>query len=61
MNKKEVLFISIAIFLTIVAWMIVDLHHASTEEKIKTKIELPDLKNYNINQQILEKIISKKD
>ncbi|MGB9882937.1 MAG: hypothetical protein ACPLRN_00245 [Microgenomates group bacterium] len=61
MNKKEVLFISIAIFLTIVAWMIADLYHASTEEKIKTKIEVPDLKKYNINQQILEKIKSKNE
>lgn len=61
MNKKELLFLSIGIFLTILAWFVADLYHASTEEKFKLKIEIPDLKNYNINKELLEKIKTKNE
>ena len=38
MNRKEVLLLSIGVFLTVVCWLIADIYHASTEDKIKTKI-----------------------
>lgn len=60
MNKKEVLFIVIGIFLTVVAWLISDLYHASTEEKIKNKITLPQIENYQIKKDILEILESKR-
>ncbi|GAB4219081.1 MAG: hypothetical protein Fur009_3440 [Candidatus Microgenomates bacterium] len=60
MNKKEMLFIAIGIFLTAVSWLIADLYHASTENKIKNKITLPQVENYQIKKSVLEILESKK-
>ncbi len=54
MNKKEILLLSIGVFLTVVAWLIADIYHASTEDKIKSKISLPQVYRYKINKDILE-------
>lgn len=53
MNKKELFLISIGIFLTVIAWLIGDLYHASTQEKIKTKVSLPQVQKYEIRKDIL--------
>ena len=54
MNKKEILLLSMGVFLTVVAWLIADIYHASTEDKIKSKINLPQVYQYKINKNILE-------
>ncbi len=54
MNKKELLLLSVGIFLTVIAWLIADIHHAATEEKLKTKVELPTVKTYDVNTSILQ-------
>ena len=54
MNKKEILLLSIGIFLTIVAWLIADIYHTSTEDKIKSKISLPQIHQYKISKDLLE-------
>jgi len=56
MNKKELLLLSIGIFLTVLAWLVADVYHAASEEKIKSKIEIPIIKNYQINKNILENL-----
>ncbi|GIW64966.1 MAG: hypothetical protein KatS3mg092_0899 [Patescibacteria group bacterium] len=61
MNKKEVLFIAIGIFLTVITWLIADLYHANTEQKIKDKIEIPQIENYQIKKDVLEIIENKKE
>lgn len=60
MNKKEVLFLSIGIFLTVIAWLIADIYHAATEEKIKIKVDIPILNNYKISKELLEILKNKK-
>ncbi|MBI5123263.1 hypothetical protein HZA75_05390 [Candidatus Roizmanbacteria bacterium] len=54
MNKKEVLLLSIGVFLTVISWLIADIYHASTEDKIKSKVDLPQVYQYKINKDILE-------
>ncbi|MBI5127619.1 hypothetical protein HZA76_04155 [Candidatus Roizmanbacteria bacterium] len=61
MNKKEILFLSIGVFLTVVAWLIADIYHAATEEKIKVKIDIPQLENYKISKELLQVIENKKE
>ncbi len=56
MNKREILLLSIGVFLTVVAWLIADVYHAATEEKIKTKVELPILKKYQVQEKTLEEL-----
>jgi hypothetical protein len=59
MNKKEVLLLSIGVFLTVIAWLIADIYHASTEDKIKSKISLPQVIQYKISTDILQTLKSK--
>lgn len=61
MNKKEILYIAISIFLTVIAWLVADLYHASTEEKIKNKIAIPKIENYQIKKDILEILENKQN
>jgi len=53
MNKKELFLVSIGIFFTVIAWLIGDLYHASTQEKIKIKVSLPQVQKYEIRKDIL--------
>ncbi len=59
MNKKEILLLSIGVFLTVIAWLVADIYHASTEDKIKSKINLPRIHQYKINKDILETLKNK--
>ncbi len=61
MNKKELLALSICVFLTVVAWLIADIYHAATEEKIKEKIALPVLTRFEINIDVLKILKEKKE
>ena len=54
MKKKELLLLSIGIFLTVIAWLVSDIYHTSIEEKVKSKIELPVVTKYRISGDILE-------
>jgi len=60
MNKKELLLISIGVFLTVVAWLIADIYHATTEEKIKNKITLPQIVKYQTDENVLKMLLDKK-
>lgn len=59
MNRKEVLLLSIGVFLTVVAWLIADIYHASTEDKIKSRISLPQVYQYKISKKLLETLKNK--
>ncbi len=61
MNKKEILMISIGVFLTVIAWLIADVYHAATQEKMKVKIELPASAKYEIDLKILDTLQNKKE
>lgn len=59
MNRKEVLLLSIGVFLTVICWLIADIYHASTEDKIKSKIVLPQVYQYKISSELLEVLNNK--
>ncbi len=54
MNKKELMLLSIGIFLTVVAWLIADIYHAATVEQVKAKEEIPAIKKYDLSKDILQ-------
>lgn len=60
MNRKEFLVISIGIFLTIVAWIIIDIYHIKSSEQKTTDFKPTTLTNYEINKKILDLVIEKK-
>lgn len=59
MNRKEVLLLSIGVFLTVVCWLVADIYHASTEDKIKSKISIPQVYQYKISKNLLETLQNK--
>jgi len=59
MNRKEVLILSVGVFLTVISWLIADIHHASTEDKIKSRIVIPQVQQYNISKEMLETLRNK--
>lgn len=61
MKQKEFLIISITVFLTIIAWLIADVYHISTTEKVKLinpKVSKPI--NVNINTEIFKLLEEKR-
>jgi len=59
MNRKEVLLLSIGVFLTVICWLIADIYHASTEDKIKSRITFPEVYQYKISKELLETLKNK--
>ena len=50
MNRKEILFIAIGFFLTVIAWMIIDLYQSSKipfSDNMLQTIQMPKYKNKN--------------
>jgi hypothetical protein len=61
MNKKELLFLSVGIFLTVVAWLIADVYHAANRVTTRTKIEVPTFPKYEISGDVLKVLLEKKE
>lgn len=61
MNRKELFLLTIGFFLTVIAWLVADIYHVSTQEKIKAKISIPKIGKYDINEKILTILKEKTD
>jgi uncharacterized membrane protein YciS (DUF1049 family) len=60
MNKKELIIISISIFCTIIAWIIVDIYHIKKTVSDKGLFKPVSLQNYEINKKIIDEVMKKK-
>lgn len=59
MNRKEVLLISIGVFLTVIAWLVADIYHAAAREYQKNNVNLPLVTQTAIKKDIVEVLRSK--
>ena len=59
MKRKELLYISICIFMTIVAWLVADLVHTVNQKTVETVIADPVLLQYKIDPNVLKLIENK--
>ena len=59
MNRKELLLLSVGVFLTVIAWLVADIIHASSQEKVKINMDIPSLKRYQINKNLLNNLKNK--
>ncbi len=59
MSKKELFYLSICIFLSVIAWLIADLHHASTVGQLQDDTEIPNVKQYTISNELIDKLMEK--
>lgn len=53
MKRKELLYISICVFLTILAWLVADLYHSANQKTVQTAIADPVLLQYKIDPNVL--------
>ncbi|MGB4965594.1 MAG: hypothetical protein WBO77_00590 [Microgenomates group bacterium] len=62
MRQKELLIISVTVFITIITWIIADIYHISTTQKI-APVETPaaTMKTATIDTSILDVLQSKTD
>lgn len=60
MKRKELLYISICVFMTILAWLVADLYHSASQKTIQAAIADPVLLQYKIDPNILQLIENRK-
>lgn len=59
MNQKELLLIAASIFITIIAWMMVDIYKIKSVGTIEASSVKAGIVNLNVDAKILEKLKSK--
>ena len=60
MKNKEFLIISVGIFLTIIAWIVIDIYHIKTTVIRTESIKSVSIPNYEIDKTIIDAVMSKK-
>jgi hypothetical protein len=61
MNKKEVLFLSICVFLTVIAWLVADIVHTSSSKQLDEDIEqVAPVEPIKLDSKIFELLEQKK-
>lgn len=56
MKRKELLILSIAVFMTIISWVVIEVYKVKNSQIIEEDIQLPEVKRYNIDTSIIEKL-----
>lgn len=59
MKRKELLYLSICVFMTIVAWLTADLYHSANQKTVQENIANPILLQYKIDPEVLKLIEDK--
>lgn len=60
MKQKELLIVSIGIFLTVVAWVIIEIYRIGIEGVLEKEIPLPTVEEYDLDVTILDTLEEKK-
>lgn len=59
MKQKEFLIIAIGVFLTIVAWVVIEVYKVRNTQIVEQEIELPTVKRYDIDTSVIDKLREK--
>lgn len=54
MNQKEIFWISVTVFLTIVSWMILDIYRAKTQITVESELKSLETVNFTVRSDILK-------
>ncbi|QQG44727.1 MAG: hypothetical protein HYW86_02315 [Candidatus Roizmanbacteria bacterium] len=60
MNQRELLIISIGVFLTIIAWMIIDIFQIRNQNTISQKIKTVEAVQFKIDDKVFKILNEKK-
>lgn len=61
MKRKEIFIFSIAVFLTIIAWVVIDIYHIQQKINLQIGFKPVQVPNYQMDQQIIEILKQKKE
>lgn len=61
MNQKELLIISITVFITIITWIVADIYHISSTQKIAPIENIVSVETVTIDTTVLTTLQSKKN
>lgn len=61
MKKIEFFILSIAIFFTIIAWVIMDIYHIQQKINAQVGIKPVEIPNYQMDQKVIETLKQKKE
>lgn len=61
MKKIEFFILSIAIFFTIIAWVIMDIYHIQQKINEQVGIKPVEIPNYQMDQKVIETLKQKKE
>ena len=61
MKSKELLILSLGVFLTIVAWMMLDIYHIQTRINNQTKIKSAEVPSYVLDKTIMDVLKQRKE
>lgn len=54
MNRKELLIISVAIFLTIISWVVIDIYNIKTKVVLESQIKSTKVRDYDLDRKITD-------
>ncbi|MEI6532288.1 MAG: hypothetical protein WCO06_00455 [Candidatus Roizmanbacteria bacterium] len=60
MNQKELLVVSIGIFLTVVSWMVIDLYHKQSQSQRDLEIRTATIPKYSIDDTVFYELKRRK-
>jgi hypothetical protein len=60
MKPREILIISIGIFMTIIAWVVIEIYKVNNSQLVQETIQLPTVKKYEVDLTVIDKLRNKK-
>lgn len=60
MNQKEILLLSIGAFLTIIAWILIDVVHIAMKQSVQNEFQIVSVPKQSINPSIFSVLEQKK-
>ena len=59
MKPREILIISIGIFMTIIAWVVIEIYKVNNSQLVEETIQLPTVKKYEVDTTVIDKLREK--
>lgn len=59
MKPREILIISIGIFMTIIAWVVIEIYKVNNSQIVEETMQLPTVKKYEVDLTVIDKLRNK--
>lgn len=59
MKPRELLIISIGVFMTIIAWVVIEIYKVNNSQLVEQTIQLPTVKTYDVDLTVIDKLREK--